>query len=232
MKEQLMKPYYLFSPELRIFHWVMVMSVVILFLTGLYIGNPAYIGAQGTEPTFAVSSFFSMENIRFIHFATAFVLLAALILRIFGFVTNKGDRLFPKPWTRDYWSRTADMALHYTFFRSTHRPYLRNHLARSGYATVYIMLFIEAVTGLAMYFMINPNGWGAALFGPVNYWLKSEYTVHLVHHYIAWFFVLFVIVHLYMVIRDDLRERNGEISSMISGVKYLHEDPDDIGDIK
>jgi Ni/Fe-hydrogenase 1 B-type cytochrome subunit len=232
MKEHSIKSYYLFSPELRIFHWVMVLCVITLFVTGLYIGNPAYIGTQGSEPTLAVNNFFSMEHIRFIHFSAAFILLAAFILRIFGFAINKGDRLLPKPWTFDYWIGTIDVALHYLFILPTHRSYLRNHLARASYALVYVMLFIEAVTGLAMYFMINPNGWGAAIFGPVNFWLHGEYVVHLVHHYIAWFFVLFAIVHVYMAIRADAKEHNGEISSMFSGIKYLHEEPDDLGDIK
>ena len=225
------KQYYLFSPFLRLFHWIMVVSIIVLFATGLYIGNPAYIGTQGLEATYAVSASFSMETIRMIHFITAYIFMASLILRIYGAVINKGDRLFPRPWTFEYWLGTIDVALHYAFIIPAHRPYLRNHMARAGYASVYAMIFVEAVTGFAMYVMINPNQWGAKIFGPINHWLVNEYIVHLIHHYAAWFIILFAIVHIYMAVRADCMEKSGEISSMFSGVKYLHEEPDDAGDI-
>ena len=35
MKEEKRKVYYLFSPFLRIFHWIMVLSIVVLFVTML-----------------------------------------------------------------------------------------------------------------------------------------------------------------------------------------------------
>ena len=54
----------------------------------------------------------------------------------------------------------------------------------------------------------------------------------MIHHYVAWMIILFVIIHVYMTIRADMNEKNGEISAMFSGVKYCEEEPDDIGDIK
>lgn len=232
MSGNTMKRYYVFSPFLRVFHWIMVVAIFVLFFTGLYIGNPGYTGSVGVEPTYAVGNWFSMEMIRYIHFLAAFLFVASFILRIYGFIVNKGDRLFPRPWEFSYWLGTADVALHYMLILPTHRPYLRNQMARAGYASVYVMILIEVITGFAMYYMVNPNGIGAAIFGPINFWLVNEFVVHLVHHYVAWFIMLFVIVHVYMAIRADLTEESGEISSMISGVKYLHEEPDDIGDIK
>jgi Ni/Fe-hydrogenase 1 B-type cytochrome subunit len=229
--DRCVKQYYVFSIFLRLFHWIMVASIAVLFVTGLYIGNPAYIGTQGIEATYAVSASFSMETIRLIHFSAAYIFMAAFLLRIYGAFINKGDRLFPRPWTFEYWLGTIDVALHYGFVTPAHRPYLRNHMARAGYASVYVMILVEAVTGFAMYFMINPNQWGARIFGPLNHWLVNEYIVHLVHHYAAWFIILFAIVHIYMAVRADCFEKSGEISSMFSGVKYLHEEPDDIGDI-
>ena len=227
-----MKPYYLFSPFLRFFHWIMVLAILVLFVTGLYIGDPGYVGNQGLEPTFAVATWFSMETIRFIHFASAFLFMGSFVFRIYGFAINKGDRLFPRPWKLEYWLGMLDVGLHYLLLSPHHRPYLRNHMARAGYATAYLMIFIEIVTGLAMYFMIHPNGWGAFLFGPFVYWLGGEYWLHLLHHYAAWAIMLFSIVHVYMAVRADIIEGGGEISSMISGVKYFHEDPDDLGDIR
>lgn len=231
MNDGYMKAYYVFSPFLRIFHWIMVLSITVLFFTGLYIGNPFFNGSQGLEPTFAVQQWMSMSTIRFIHFGAAFIFLAAFILRLYGFVVNKGDRLFPRFWTKEYWSGIVEMSLHYGLLRLSHRPYLRNPLARTSYVGLYTMVAVEAVTGLAMYYMVNPGGWGAKLFGPVNRLLVDEYTVHLIHHYVAWLIVLFVIGHVYMCIRADFMHPEGEISSMFSGVKFLAHEPVDLGEI-
>ena len=94
------------------------------------------------------------------------------------------------------------------------------------------MIFLEAITGFAMYGQVNPNGLIGKLFGPFNHLLFGEYDVHLIHHYVAWMIILFVITHVYMATRADMTEKNGEISSMFTGVKFCTEIPDDIGDIK
>ena len=82
-----------------------------------------------------------------------------------------------------------------------------------------------------MYFMVNPNGGGAHLFGWINPMVGGEFTVHLIHHYVAWMIILFAIGHVYMVIRSDFMEGEGEVSSMFSGVKALGHEPVDIGEI-
>ena len=40
MKQEERKEYYLFSPFLRIFHWLMVAAIVVLSVTGLLITKP------------------------------------------------------------------------------------------------------------------------------------------------------------------------------------------------
>ncbi len=231
MSEGPLKEYYIYSPWLRIFHWLMVGATIVLFATGLYIGNPFFSAAGGAEPTFAVKARLSMETIRFVHFAAAYILVAAFILRLYGFAVNKGDRLLPRFWTKLYWQGLVDTTLHYMFLRPHHKPYLRNSLARSSYLGVYALFAVEAVTGFAMYFMVNPNGLGAKIFSPVISLLGGEYNVHLVHHYAAWLIILFAIVHVYMAIRADFMEREGEISSMFSGAKFFAHQPEDIGDV-
>jgi Ni/Fe-hydrogenase 1 B-type cytochrome subunit len=230
MSKEHLKEYYVFSPWLRIFHWLMVISIVVLFFTGLYIGNPFFIGSQGLEPTFAFSERLSMETIRYIHFAAAYILVFSFVLRIYGFVINKGDRLFPHFWKKEYYTDLIDTKLHYMFLRYHHKPFLRNPLARASYVGVYGLIAIEAVTGFAMYFMVNPNSLSARLFNPVNN-LFTEYNVHLIHHYVAWAIILFAIVHVYMAVRADFMDGEGEISSMFSGRKFLVHEPADLRDI-
>lgn len=225
------KPYYLFSPCLRIFHWVMVACMPILFLTGLYIGDPFFITSQGQEPTLVIGWLTSMETIRYIHFTAAYILLAVFILRIYGFIMNRGDRLLPRFWTRAYWEGFVDTFLHYCFLRRRHQPYLRNALARASYLGVYCLLIGEFISGFTMFAMIRPNSMAATILAPVIGLVGNEYWLHMIHHFIAWCFPLFAVVHIYMAARADLVENEGEISSMITGYKYLSHTPLDVGEV-
>ena len=220
------KEYYIFSPFLRIFHWIMVASILILFGTGLLITKPALVSS--TEPTFTVMS---MDLIRDIHFITAFIFCASFILRIYGFIINKGDRLFPRFWEGHYYSETAEVALHYMLLKPHHSSFLRNPLARTSYAALYVMVAIEILTGFAMYFMTSPSAVGGALFGWVNIILGSEMMTHYVHHYVAWFIILFAIGHFYMVLRAEFMEGESEVSSMFSGKKVLAHVPKDANEL-
>ena len=226
VKEVNRKEYYIFSPFLRIFHWIMASQIVILFATGLLITKPMDVAV--VEPVFSITS---MDLVRDIHFTSAFILCASLILRIYGFIINKGDRLFPRFWEGHFYEETVDVALHYMLIRPHHASFLRNPLARGSYAMLYLLLLIEILTGFAMYFMTNPSATGGMLFGWVNVLVGSEMMAHYIHHYVAWFIILFAIGHLYMVIRAEFMEGESEISSMFSGKKILAHTPKDANEL-
>lgn len=224
------KMYWLFSPFLRSFHWIMVACMVVLFTTGLYIGDPGFGGLIGKEPTQLVGSVFSMSFIRKLHFIAAGVLIAACFLRIYGAIRYRGDRLLPKFWRASYWKGLWYAIKHYLFIPGEEKVFMRNSLARTAYALVYIALVLVIVTGLAMFSAIRPDSWLAVVFGPINN-IFTEYVVHLIHHICAWFFVIFAIAHIYLAFRADYTENNGEVSSMISGYKFFKDVPEDIEEI-
>lgn len=226
------KPYRVFSLWLRVFHWTMVLCVTALFWSGLYIGDPGFAGLTGhREPTLAVAGWFSMEQIRIMHFTAAFILIFAFVFRIYGGIKHRGDRLFPHFTRKSYYLGMWDTVKHYLMLpqQREHR-FLRNAMARTSYVGVYVMFFLEIVTGLAMYAQIRPNSWLALIFNPVNL-LLTEYQVHVIHHYLAWGFLLFTIFHVYFAFREDVMEESGEVSSMVSGMKFYPEDPEDIEDL-
>ncbi|MBR6013339.1 MAG: Ni/Fe-hydrogenase, b-type cytochrome subunit [Selenomonadaceae bacterium] len=226
VKEIKRKEYYIFSPFLRIFHWIMVVAILILFGTGLLITKPMFVASA--EPYLTVTS---VDLVRDIHFVAAFIFCAAFILRIYGFIINKGDRLFPRVWEGHFYEETVDVALHYMLLKPHHASFLRNPLARMSYAALYVLVAIEILTGFAMYFMTDPTGIGAALFGWVNTILGTEMMTHYVHHYVAWFIILFAIGHLYMVVRAEFMEGESEVSSMFSGKKILAHTPKDANEL-
>ena len=226
VKEVKRKEYYIFSPFLRIFHWIMVVSILILFGTGLLITKPMFVTSP--EPYLTTTT---VDLVRDIHFVTAFIFCASLILRVYGFIINKGDRLFPRVWEGHFYEETVDVALHYMLLKSQHASFLRNPLARMSYAALYVLVAIEILTGFAMYFMTSPFATGGTLFGWVNTILGSEMMTHYVHHYVAWFIILFAIGHLYMVVRAEFMEGESEVSSMFSGKKILAHTPKDANEL-
>lgn len=226
------KAYVVFSLWTRIFHWTMVLSVTALFWSGLYIGDPGFAAITGSsEPTFALGGWYSMENIRRIHFIAGYILTFSLIFKIVGFIRNPGDRLFPRPWQKRFWYGLKETILHYLLIPQKHEHHwLRNSLARTAYFLVFFMLFAEIATGFAMYAMITPDSITATIFNPLNA-LLGEYTVHMIHHYLAWGFLFFTIIHVYMAFREDIMEESGEVSSMVSGMKYYAHKPVDVSDL-
>ena len=226
VKDVKRKEYYIFSPFLRIFHWIMVVMILVLFGTGLVITKPMNVG--GIEPAMTV---FPVDIVRDIHFLAAFILCAGLIMRIYGFIINKGDRLFPRVWEGHFYSETVEVALHYMLLKGHHAPFLRNPLARGSYAMLYVLLAVEILTGFAMYCAANPAGTGYALFGWVNTLVGSEMMSHYIHHYVAWFIILFAIGHFYMVVRAEFMEGESEVSSMFSGKKVLAHTPKDANEL-
>ena len=226
VREVKRKEYYIFSPFLRIFHWIMVAMILVLFFTGIVIAKP--LNVTTTEPFFTITS---MDLVRDIHFVAAFIFCAAFILRIYGFIINKGDRLFPRFWEGHFYSETVEVALHYMLLKPHHSSFLRNPLARMSYAGLYVLVAIEILTGFAMYFMTNPSATGGFLFGWVNAILGGEMMTHYVHHYVAWFIILFAIGHFYMVVRAEFMEGESEVSSMFSGKKILAHVPKDANEL-
>ncbi|WP_110954418.1 Ni/Fe-hydrogenase, b-type cytochrome subunit [Anaerosinus massiliensis] len=229
MKKEPRFIYYLFSPFLRIFHWIMVFCTIVLFVTGLWITKPLS-GGVSMEPIFG-SILLSLHFVRYMHSFAAFIFVAAFILRIYGFVMYKGDRLFPRFWEEAFWRGSKDVLLHYMFLRPSHKPYLRNPLARISYVAIYSMMLIQIVTGFAMRVTVDPNAFGAGLFSWIIRIWDSEFMLHLIHHYVAWLIVFVTIPHIYMVVREDFMEREGEVSSMFSGVKIFKHKPLDLRDI-
>ena len=81
------------------------------------------------------------------------------------------------------------------------------------------MVLLQGLTGFALYAEPYAGGFWRVVFG----WLLTLFTnqtLRLVHHVLMWLFAIFTIIHLYMAVLADVEERNGAITSMISGVKF------------
>ncbi len=88
-------------------------------------------------------------------------------------------------------------------------------------------LFFMVTTGFALY----SEGAGRdsleyALFGWVfSIWPNSQ-DIHTFHHLGMWVILVFVMVHIYVAVREDIMSRQSIISSMISGERLFKDGED------
>ena len=61
-------------------------------------------------------------------------------------------------------------------------------------------------------------------FGHLAPYLGGFQWVRVIHHVAAWYFPIFIVLHVYLAIRADLLERSGTISSIVSGGRFVPTD--------
>lgn len=202
----------------RITHWTIFFSVIVLSVTGFYIGNPFLL--TRSDPGFL------MGTIRAIHSVAAWVMIAAVLARIvWAFVGNRWsrwDQFIPVARERRSGGRQA---LRYYLFLRRDPPAEVGHnpLAGLTYTVVYLMFLTQIITGLALKGLDNP---GATISDLTNwvFSLGSIPAVRFAHHIIMWLTWGFVVHHVYSAFLVDTEEKNGLISSIFSGRKQVEKD--------
>ncbi len=92
--------HYVFEAPVRIWHWLTVLCMAVLMVTGYFIGKP--LPSVSGEATYL----FYMGYIRLIHFSAGMVFTVVLLMRIYwAFVGNRYSReLFIVPvWRKSWW---------------------------------------------------------------------------------------------------------------------------------
>jgi Ni/Fe-hydrogenase 1 B-type cytochrome subunit len=206
-----------YQAPVRIWHWVNALAITLLCLTGYFIGRPL-----PTMPGEASASYV-MGYIRFVHFASAYIFAIGLLGRVYwAFVGNHHAReLFTLPiFSRDYWVSVLDVLKWYAFLSKSPGRYVgHNPLARIAMFTGYSLMSLFMIcTGFALYGEGTQAGsWAERWFGWVIPLCGQSQDVHTLHRLGMWSMVVFVLVHIYAVVRDDIVGSQSIVSSMISG---------------
>jgi len=211
---------YVWEWPVRIFHWINALAVTLLFATGLYIAWPMLAPAGEAYRNML------MGRVREIHFLCAYVFLVNYAFRTYWFwMGNRYARSgFPRVWRRDWWDRLFRQAWRYLRLERGKVFLGHNPLAGVAY-TVFVIgggLF-QIVTGFAMYSQHRPGGFWDRLLGWVIPMLGGAFQTTMLHHTVAWMFVVFVIVHVYFVFYDGLQHKSGLVTSIVSGEKFFRE---------
>lgn len=213
------KSVYVYEAPVRLWHWVNALAITVLAITGYFIGSPL-----PTMPGEA-SEHFLMGYIRFAHFAAGYAMAVGLLGRIYwAFVGNHHAReLFTLPITQKaYWQEVLTMLKWYTFLIPQPSRYVgHNPLARAAmfFGFFFLSLFMIA-TGFAMYGEgLQAGSWADVMFGWIIPLMGQSQDVHTWHHFGLWAMLMFVMLHVYAAIREDIMGRQSIVSTMISGYR-------------
>ena len=212
---------YVWEWPVRLTHWFNVISFVVLAVTGIYIGNP--------NLTVVHTGSFVMGWMRVVHYAFAYLLAVSVIMRLLWmFFGNKYAKWKAfLPWiSREGWSDITGTFNYYTFLRKK-PPYAVGHnaLAAMAYSVVFLLFVVQIVSGFAMYAQYDPAGSWYHLLEPVLTMFGNQ-TLRLTHHMITWLLIGFAIHHVYSAWLMDVKEKNGTMSSIFGGYKFV--DPKDL----
>ncbi len=211
------KSVYVYEAPVRLWHWVNALAIVVLGITGYFIGSPL-----PTMPGEASANYL-MGYIRFVHFAAGYLLAIGLLGRLYwAFVGNHHAReLFTLPLlTPAFWREVVVMIKWYLFLIPRPGRYVgHNPLARLGMALGFLVTAVfMVVTGFALYGEGTQAGsWADVMFGWVIPLFGQSQDVHTWHHLGLWAMLMFVIVHIYAAIREDIMGRQSLVSTMVSG---------------
>ncbi len=216
---------YVYQAPVRIWHWVQVFAILALGITGYLIGSPP--PSLGGE----ASDWFLFGWIRYIHFVAAWIVIVGFVFRIYWvFVGNSHAReiFIPPVWRPSFWGGVWHEILWYAMIAREPRKYVgHNPLAVITMHVMYVWgLTFMIVTGLALY------GEGTGMGSWQHEWFSSwviplfgqSQDVHTWHHLGMWVIITFVIIHVYVAVREDIMSRQSIMSSMISGWRLFKDD--------
>lgn len=203
---------YVWQVPVRVTHWANVFSIAVLAVTGVYIADPMFVSPGGSM----------MTTVRFIHMVAAFVFLASGILRTYWlFAGNRWSRWTAfVPVTHSQRREMVHQIGWYLFLRrEVPRVLGHNGLAAGTYLIVFFLFLLQTMTGFALAGAHGTEPW-ATVFGWVSGVLGLQ-GVRLLHHLLMWAILAFMVHHIYSALLVDHWERNGLMSSIFSGFKFV-----------
>lgn len=224
-KKAVISEQYVWELPVRFYHWINALCIVVLCVTGYLIGRPPAL-QSASEASFS----YWFGTVRFIHFIAAFVFFFNFVYRTYwGFVGNKYARWYNFiPYKKSQWKEIL-CVLKVDILQTTNKRFStvgHNNLAAFTYFLTFLAFAFQSLTGFGLYAAMS-SSFFPHLFAWIVPILGGDFMARQIHHILMWFFILFAMVHVYLVFYHDYIERNGITSSMIGGWKFVEEEADD-----
>jgi Ni/Fe-hydrogenase 1 B-type cytochrome subunit len=216
---------YVYELPVRLWHGLNALLVIVMCVTGYLIASPL-----ATLPGEA-SEHFLMGYIRFTHFAAGYLLAIAFLFRLYwALVGNVHARqiFLPPLLSAQFWQGVLHEILWYLFLVKEPKKYIgHNPLAILSMHFIFVwgVLFM-IVTGFALYGEGAGQGswqhnlfssWVLPLFG-------DSQSVHSWHHLVMWLIICFVLIHIYVAVREDKLSKQSMLSTIVTGWRTFKDD--------
>ncbi len=209
---------YVWELPVRIFHWLNALGIFLLIATGYLIGNPQVLFHSNE----AYQQYW-FGWVRFVHFATAYIVLFNFIFRVYwGFAGNRFARwsnFIPvnKEQFLDLWETVRIDILQLKLKGKISIGH--NYLASLTYIGLFCVFLFQVISGFALY-----SGMSDAYIPRIFRWIVplmgGDANVREWHHLFMWAFVVFTVIHVYLIFYHDYIEGRGDTSSMFGGWKF------------
>ena len=199
---------------LRLYHWSFALSIVFLVATGIYINFP------WSNTQLLGTGSFPVAWVRYVHFVAGYVFTAAVLARIFLYIFGNAQEKITDclPISGRNINNLMKTLMLYSYISDEHDERLgHNVLAGCTYIITILAAIFQLTSG---FFMLFPEsalwqGWGVTLFG-------NQQEARFIHHLLMWWFIIFAVIHLYLVIWNDVKGPEGLVSSIFTGDKFKH----------
>lgn len=169
----------------RLMHWIHLICMVLLIISGFYIHRPFAPGWMGLMRT--------------VHFFAMYAIGLNLIVRIYWALFGvKGDikHFLPEKGNK---GKLLPIALYYLFLKKFHpRTAKYNPLQKITYNFWVFLLLFQGLTGMALYW---PQ---LSLFSSLNYLVGGLMTMRMIHYLVMWVFIITVAIHVYLSLAEDI----------------------------
>ena len=209
-----------FSVFYRWHHWIRVLSIIILTVTGFYIAVPFVSPVPNSEPTNFMYGLF-----RSWHEIFGFVMISMFIGKTYYFLFVEENRHEIHSIKDIFNIKNWVSQIGYYLFLTRH-PKLSgvyNVVQFIAYVGFYFMTVGLIITGLILYVHVYHEGLGGIFYGIMRYFevmLGGLAEVRELHHLLMWGIIFFVIAHVYMAIFNAVYGKEGTLDSIFSGYKW------------
>lgn len=212
---------YVYEAPVRMWHWITVLCIITLSVTGYLIGKP--LPSVPGEATFR----YVMGYIRFAHFAAGYILGVGLIGRLYWAIVGNDyarEIILVPVWTRQWWHEFLFELRWYLFLERYPKKYIgHNPIGQIAMASFLWATLFMCLSGFALYGEgLGTDSWAYRTFG----WMISlvggnSLALHSWHRLGMWGIVLFAMIHVYAAVREDIMSKQSMVSTMISGFRMF-----------
>lgn len=219
---------------MRVFHWLLALSVVSCFITGLFIAAPFW----WTSPAGpGVTDRYLMGMVRFIHFGFAMTLDVAFLVWFYLFFFSLETPFVKSLLPLGLRFREAVAMLAHYFTLKKKPPTIGDRhvdpLNAYGFLLIHFFVLVQMLTGFAL---MAPTFSAANSYLPI--WpaiLKASETfcvgifgsvvaLRQAHHLTGYVIISLAMIHVYIQVWREVFWTEGHMSVVFSGYKYIQTD--------